>query len=87
MLKRILGMFTRRRSRKASALKQELENLRKNVKETYNHMGSLSAEFFSSGGVCCPSCGVRGYSELIDKQDRRHKRIDQILAKLSRDKQ
>ena len=68
-----------------SGLKTELANLRKRISATEDYMGRLSNDFWANGGVCCPSCGVPGYSELSLKQERREERIKQILAKLARD--
>ena len=66
----------------SSSLKAELANLELNLATTYTFMSELAEEFWDNGGVCCPSCGVPGYSELLLKQERREARIAQIKKKL-----
>jgi hypothetical protein len=66
-------------------LRTELDGLRKNISATDNSMADMAAAFWSDGGVCCPSCGCPGYSELVSKQERREARVRQILTKLERD--
>lgn len=72
------------RIRLASPLKTELANLRRNYDRDEDKLARASRDFWSSGGVCCPSCGVRGYGELQLKQERRLKRMDEIRAYLQR---
>ncbi|MNI77787.1 hypothetical protein D3C87_324660 [compost metagenome] len=67
-----------------SNLKTELENLYKNIYITERYLGELSDTFWKNGGICCPCCGVEGYSELELKQERREKRVLEIKAKLSK---
>ncbi|VBQ81368.1 hypothetical protein [Burkholderia pseudomallei] len=68
-----------------SGLKRELEGLKRNIDRTDELMSQLESEFWAGGGVCCPGCGVPGYSELQLKQERREHREKQIVAKLKRD--
>lgn len=68
-----------------SGLKLELVNLRKRYSETEDYLSRLSNEFWRADGVCCPSCGVPGYSELLLKQERREKRIAEIMQRLKRE--
>ncbi|AJX61008.1 hypothetical protein AQ938_06660 [Burkholderia pseudomallei] len=68
-----------------SGLKQELDGLKRNIDRTDELMSQLASEFWMSGGVCCPGCGVPGYSELELKQERRERRVKEIVAKLKRD--
>lgn len=82
LLGSIRGLF--RSKRRESPLKVELRNLRRNYHLTEDHLRKVSSEFWANGGVCCPNCGVPGYSALQDKQERREARIKQIEAKLAR---
>ncbi len=66
-------------------LKKELEYLLANISRTEDYMAELADEFWERGGVCCPDCGVRGYSELGLKQERRYKRVREIREKLVKD--
>jgi hypothetical protein len=68
-----------------SPLKVEQRNLERALAQTYVHMDGLERTFWSSGGICCPSCGVPGFSVLVDKQERRLVRLKQIRDKLKRD--
>lgn len=70
---------------RSSGLKRELEGLKRNIARTDANMGELASDFWANGGVCCPSCGVPGYSELELKQERRERRVEEIIAKLKRD--
>jgi 50S ribosomal subunit-associated GTPase HflX len=63
-------------------LQIELANLQRNLDLTEAYMGEVAEEFWRNGGVCCPSCGVPGYSELVNKQIRRMDRVVQIKKKL-----
>jgi 50S ribosomal subunit-associated GTPase HflX len=72
----------RRRRRRASPLKIELANLRAAMDRTDRLTEQLSAEFWANGGICCPTCGVPGYGELLQKQERRKKRAREIKEKL-----
>ena len=65
-------------------LKKELECLLANISRTEDYMGELADEFWSNGGICCPSCGVRGYSELELKQERRYQRVNEIKQKIAK---
>ena len=68
---------------KLTGLKLELANLQKQIIRTDRHLEEMSDEFWRSGGVCCPSCGMPGYSELMWKQERRELRVKQIEKKLN----
>lgn len=70
---------------KKSPLVQELAGLTINIAETDAKLARLAKEFWANGGVCCPSCGVPGYSDLQLKQERRRERVKQVIAKLDRD--
>ncbi|PRF55377.1 hypothetical protein [Burkholderia multivorans] len=71
--------------KRSSGLKKELEGLKRNIDKTDELMSQLASEFWMNGGVCCPGCGVPGYSELELKQERREQRMKEIVAKLRRD--
>lgn len=71
-----------RKIKRISPLKIELANLQKAHTRTEKQLSSLNANFWANNGVCCPACGVQGYSELMSKQERREKRIASIKAKL-----
>lgn len=75
-LKALLGL------KKTSPLKVELKNLQQKIRETEAHMHNLSAEFWRDGGICCEGCGIRGWHDLIDKQERREARVMQLKKKL-----
>ncbi|WP_144106797.1 hypothetical protein [Paraburkholderia sp. BCC1886] len=66
-------------------LRTELAHLRRRIRKTGDYLSKLSSDFWRRGGICCPSCGVEGYSDLQMKQERREKRLLQLLDKLKRD--
>lgn len=70
---------------KLSPLKTEIENLRVKIRKDEARLAKAERKFWNEGGVCCPFCGVSGYSELSRLQDERQTRIDQLLAKIKRD--
>lgn len=78
---RTLFPFVRPRLR---GLALERHYLIRNIKRTDERMQKLAHDFWACGGVCCPSCGISGYSELCDKQQRRMERLGQIDRKLAR---
>lgn len=67
-----------------SPLKFELRNLERNILETDARMQEVEREFWANGGVCCPGCGVPGWHELTEKQERRRERVKQIHTKLEK---
>lgn len=66
-------------------LRTELMHLLAKYERVDEEMGRQAADFWANDGVCCPSCGVPGYSEMALAQDRREARMDQIRAKIGRD--
>jgi hypothetical protein len=64
------------------SLKEEMAGLYRNIERTNKTLDVMAADFWREGGICCPSCGVRGYSDLLDKNERRWERIKQIETKL-----
>lgn len=58
-------------------------HLVKQIQRTEDTMQRMARDFWSRGGICCPGCGVPGYSELSNKQDRRRARLGQIDKKLA----
>ena len=80
----IWSMIFGRRPR-PSPLKIELQNLYLKVAQTDQHLFELERGFWKNGGICCPGCGVPGYRDLCEKQERRLLRISGIEAKLKCD--
>lgn len=74
----MFGIKTQRKK----GLRYELKGLKKNYRSTEEYLREVAREFWANGGICCPGCGVRGYSALQMKQDRRYDRIRQIEKKL-----
>ena len=66
-----------------SILKTELDNLCKQYLRTEDRLQYMVNNLWS--GICCPSCGVPGYSDLEDKQERRLVRMKQLRVKLFKD--
>lgn len=69
----------------SKTLRAELDGLLKNIRRTDDLMAQQADEFWANDGVCCPSCGVPGYSDLQLKQERREKRVAEVRAKIARD--
>ena len=78
---RIFNLFRRERR---SPLKTELKNLKKKIAEDDLRLAQMSDDFWQNGGICCPSCGVPGFRDLCDKQDRRSLRVKGIEKKLEK---
>jgi hypothetical protein len=74
------------RPKHLSPLQQELVNLNRSIDSTDVNLSYLASKFWRDGGICCPDCGVPGFSDLVAKQERRHKRVAEIEAKLARDR-
>jgi len=66
-----------------SPLKKELINLESRIEKDNDLLSEIERDFWENGGTCCPSCGVRGFSDLVNKQERREKRVAQIRKKLN----
>jgi hypothetical protein len=48
----------------------------------------LPRELLAQGhGPCCPTCGIPGYANLGDKQDRRELHIEILQAKMAGEEQ
>lgn len=80
-IKLLSSLFSRKK--KLSPLKTELQNLERRFADTEYYMQELEREFWSNGGICCPSCGVPGFSDIEQKQERRMDRIEYLKAKIS----
>jgi hypothetical protein len=78
-LMRIFGIRHR-----PSPLKIELANLRKRYAADEERLAILADDFWRNGGICCPGCGVPGYTDLQEKQERRLLRISGIEQKLGK---
>lgn len=70
-----------------SPLKRELQDLRANLSTSQRRLWELADEFERSGLPCCPDCAYPEYSDLVAKNRRREKRIQQLEAKIRRDEQ
>ncbi len=65
------------------ALLKEHRDLARALWETEKLLARKSRDFWENGGICCPDCGVPGYSELVRKQERRWRRSEQIRLRLT----
>jgi len=72
----------RKPHRDPSPLRAELTALKAKVQRVDFRMADIEREFWLDGGVCCPCCGVPGYSEMMSAQERRERRILYIEKKL-----
>jgi hypothetical protein len=72
----------RRPPRRRSPLRAELADLKAKVRREDIRLGEIERQFWLDGGVCCPSCGVPGYSEAMSAQERRELRIQYLENKL-----
>lgn len=79
----ISSLFQRLFGPPPGSLESELDNLRRNYRRTSEHLARVSQNFFENGGICCPGCGVSGYRDLEEKNERRLKRIGEIEKKLA----
>ncbi len=68
-----------------SPLRFEARALKVKIARVDDEISAISQRFWASGGVCCPSCGVPGFSEMVCKQERREKRLDNLYRKLAKD--
>jgi DNA repair exonuclease SbcCD ATPase subunit len=75
-------MFKRFFARK-SPLEREIQSIERKILREELRMDRLSAQFWADGGVCCPSCGVPGYSELMFAQERREAWLKILREKLA----
>lgn len=69
-------------ARNISPLRYELMRLNQRYSETELELNRFSDNFWENNGICCPGCGVPGYSDLQDKQYRRLIRMDELRVKL-----
>ncbi len=65
-----------------SPIKSEIEHLRISRTADDQRLGSAERNFWKAGGVCCPGCGVPGFSKLVNKQERRMSRHADLAFKL-----
>jgi DNA repair exonuclease SbcCD ATPase subunit len=73
------------RKPKLSGIALAMEQLESKIAREDARMDEISDQFFRDGGVCCPSCGEPGYTELKLAQERREKWLS-ILKKKSSDR-
>ncbi len=71
--------------RRLSPLKIELANLRRVYASDEMRLSSMADDFWQNGGICCPGCGMPGYRDLEEKQERRLCRMSGIEQKLKND--
>jgi hypothetical protein len=64
-----------------SLLEREISRLERKIASEEKHMAEISDSFFRNGGVCCPSCGEPGYSELMRAQERRERWLSVLKQK------
>lgn len=69
--------------RRLSPLREELRNLQMKHALEAERLDEVQREFWANGGVCCPYCGIPGYSAAVDAQARREERIRQLEKKLN----
>ncbi len=66
-------------------LLKQLKALQARYRREDDELGDIAREFWANGGICCPGCGVPGYSERERRQERREQRITELKAKIARD--
>jgi hypothetical protein len=62
-------------------MERDIVRLERKIAREEDRMSEISDDFFKNGGVCCPSCGVPGYSDLQYKQERRERWLKILKAK------
>ena len=67
-----------------SPLRQEQLNLQRKIRTEDARLAELEGAFWAGGGVCCPYCGIPGFSKAIDAQNRRRERLQCVTEKLNR---
>jgi hypothetical protein len=83
-----LLFFFRRRSAppapltKTGILRREIAAIERKMHKVELQMDKLEAQFWKNGGVCCPTCGLPGYSDLEWAQERREAWLKILRAKL-----
>jgi hypothetical protein len=63
----------KRRTKAAGGIALDIERIERKIRKEEDRMAEMSDLFFRDGGVCCPFCGMPGYSELALAQERREK--------------
>jgi hypothetical protein len=66
-------------------IKREIADLENKIRAEAARMQQVEARFWKEGGMCCPGCGVKGWYDWVEAQERRQKRLEQLKAKLERD--
>ena len=75
-----------KKPKRISPLNQEIVGLKRNIASTEDWQANVANQFWANGGICCPCCGVPGYSEASSLNERRMLRLKQLEAKLLRDR-
>jgi len=65
-------------------LKREIQDLQRKIPATDLWLEEVEQRFWREGGICCPGCGVQGFSDAQDAQKRRRLRLAQLQAQLER---
>lgn len=68
-----------------SVLRKEISRLNHVIERTEQEMINLEEDFWQNGGICCPGCGVPGFSEMEEKQERRKKQLRYLIKKYEKD--
>lgn len=69
------------RSYRPVTLGDEIQRLRKRIFIEDMKMEKLTIEYFENDGICCPGCGLDGFSEMLQKQERRERWLRILIAK------
>jgi hypothetical protein len=65
-------------------LTREIVRLERKMAREEAHMNRITEEFWENGGVCCPGCGVPGYSELQRRQEHREQWLQMLREKAAK---
>lgn len=79
----LFKLFRCKLKKHRSPLRAELDNLEVKIYREDIRLAELNQQFLAEGGVCCPSCGIPGYSDAVCAQDRRRARVCYLKAKLA----
>lgn len=62
-------------------LEREIVRIKCKIAVEDDRMSQISDQFFEDGGICCPACGVPGYSESMSAQERRERWLAILMQK------
>ncbi len=77
--------LTRLFRRRPHGIRGEIHDLERKIPKIDAELEEIEDRFWREGGTCCPGCGVPGFTEKQNAQERRRLRLAQIRAKLARD--